>query len=487
MFTTMHRRFREEDGVALIVSLMVTFVVLMLSTIVVAQSIHSLDSSGYDRERLLSVNAAEAGINHWYQYLQTTALDDLDCSDRVEDISTGPATASFDASVVFYAADGNQMDCATFSETNFPGSAAIRSTGTVTDQTPRTMETLVRLSPNYGGFGAAVLAVNSTTFGNQFDIYGDSGNDGDVYVLNGNLIISQAIDIRGNIYVPNGGATISNNSTIWGNLWTRDAVSLLNPATVNGAVLSENGDISGSPGGSIEGAAVTAGDVDTSGGLSVGGTISPGTEVETTPTQTFPVIGYDAADWTDEGYTICDATCYVAAAGTDNCAKAYNWMRSTWPGSSTGAVVLRITGGSACTFTPTGNNHTNSIKANIAVISDWGFNMNQRSNWNGTAGDIKHMHFISVAPAATCPATGTTSSKDISVANQTNFNSYVDVFFYTPCSATMSNQNAFAGQVMGTNVLIENNFEMNYRPVLVPGAGEITGFKQDIAYVREDS
>ena len=33
----------------------------MLSTVVVAQSIHSLDSSGYDRERLLSVNAAEAG------------------------------------------------------------------------------------------------------------------------------------------------------------------------------------------------------------------------------------------------------------------------------------------------------------------------------------------------------------------------------------------------------------------------------------------
>ncbi len=73
MFIDLRRRFREEDGVALIVALMVAFVVLMLSTIVVAQSIHSLDSSGYDRERLLSVNAAEAGINHWYQYLQTTA------------------------------------------------------------------------------------------------------------------------------------------------------------------------------------------------------------------------------------------------------------------------------------------------------------------------------------------------------------------------------------------------------------------------------
>ena len=79
------------------------------------------------------------------------------------------------------------------------------------------------------------------------------------------------------------------------------------------------------------------------------------------------------------------------------------------------------------------------------------------------------------------------TSKNISVANNTNFNAYVDVFFYTPCSASLANQNAFAGQEMATNLTMANNFEMNYRPVLVPGAGEITGFKQDIAYVREDS
>ena len=74
MLTSLHRHLRREDGVAMIVSLMVAFVVLMMSTIVVAQSIHSLDSSSYDRRRLLSVNAAESGTNHWYQYLQTTPI-----------------------------------------------------------------------------------------------------------------------------------------------------------------------------------------------------------------------------------------------------------------------------------------------------------------------------------------------------------------------------------------------------------------------------
>ena len=60
----------DERGVAMIIAVSVAFVVLLLATVVVAQSIHSIDSSGYDRERLLSVNAAEAGTNQWYAYLR---------------------------------------------------------------------------------------------------------------------------------------------------------------------------------------------------------------------------------------------------------------------------------------------------------------------------------------------------------------------------------------------------------------------------------
>jgi hypothetical protein len=32
---------------------------------------------------------------------------------------------------------------------------------------------------------------------------------------------------------------------------------------------------------------------------------------------------------------------------------------------------------------------------------------------------------------------------------------------------------------------IGNNFKVNYEAVLVPGIAEITGFKEDISYVRE--
>ena len=74
MLRQLKRLHSEEQGMALVVSLMVAFVILMLSTVVVAQSIHSLDASGYDRQRLTSYNAAEAGANAWWEDLQTTAL-----------------------------------------------------------------------------------------------------------------------------------------------------------------------------------------------------------------------------------------------------------------------------------------------------------------------------------------------------------------------------------------------------------------------------
>jgi hypothetical protein len=480
MNINLHRELHREDGVAMVVSLMVAFVVLMLSTIVVAQSLHSLDASGYDRQRLLSVNAAESGTNHWYQYLQTTPIVGLSCATKIEDIDTGPAVATFEAAATFYAADGTTvMPCSSFSDTSYPSFALISSTGAVSGDAPRTIETLMRLTPNYGGFGAAILAVNATAFTNNFDVYGANGNDGDVYVLNGNLTITSTPNIRGNIYVPQGGASISNNSTIWGNLWARDNVTVSNPAIVKGSVLSQLGTIGGSPGGLIEGAAAAAGAITQSGGLTINGTVSAFTEVPTVPTQTFPQISYLAANWTGTGYTIIDNTIYDPEPGANDCQEAYSWIKNTWPGSAYTNVAVRIAPAAACTFTP-GNNDTVSVKGNLAVISDWAFDFGNRQNWNGTAGAVKHLHFISTWQTTAC-----TNNDKITVGNNTNFNSQVDVFFYTPCTAEMSNTNAFAGQVMATTVSISNNFKLTYKPVLVPGITGITGFKQDIAYIHE--
>jgi hypothetical protein len=481
--TKMLQRLRsDERGVAMIVSVAVAFIVLLLATAIVAQSIHSVESSGYDRERLLSVNAAEAGTNRWYAYLQSTAsttmaadagcdagTGELTLSDVVQ---SGPSAAAYSAVGTFYASDGaTQMSCATFTNTNYPAFVKVRSTGTINGAPNRTLETYVRLTPNFGGFGAAILAINGTTISNSFTINGSSGNDGDIYILSGNLVVSNSMTLSGNVYVPNGTAAFSNGVIVKGNVWANGNVTVDNPAVVQGDALSSAGNISGS--GVINDDATAAGTVNTS-TLTIGGVATSGVTMPSVPTQTFPQITSSTAAWISNGYTLVD---YSANVGATKCAKARDWIKNSWAGSGVTNALIRID--VTCTFTNS-NNDVFSIPGHLAILNDGGFNFSQQSTWNGTTGSIKNLHFISVY-SATCSGT----TKDITVSNNTNFNSYTNVSFYTPCKATMSNTNAFSGQVLSKDISIGNNFKMTYKPVLVPGITGITGFKQDISYIHE--
>ena len=471
----------EEGGVAMIMSLAVAFIVLLLTTVVVAQSIHSLESSGYDRERLLSVNAAEAGTNEWYAYLQSTpALSmsaDSGCSASgtlsiAQTVQSGPSAAAFNAVGTFYAADGaTTMSCKTFTDTNFPSFVKVRSTGTINGSPNRTLETYVRLTPNYGGFGAAILAVNGTTVTNSFTINGNNGNDGDMYFLNGNFRVTNSMTLSGNVYVPNGTAQIENTSTVKGNVWARGTVTLQNSATIQGDALSSTGNITGT--GTINDDATAAGSVVTT-NLTIGGIVTQGVTMPAVPTQTFPQITSSTAAWIASGYTLVDLS---TSSGATLCAKARDWIKNRWSTSGITNALIRIN--TTCTFTNS-NNDVFSVLGNLAILNDGGFTFNQQSNWNGTTGTVKHIHFISVY-SATCSGT----TKDINVGNNTNFNTFTNVSFYTPCLATMSNQNAFAGQVLSKDISLGNNYKMTYKPVLVPGITGVTGFKQDISYIHE--
>lgn len=472
----------DERGVAMIMALAVAFVVLLLSTVVVAQSIHSLESSGYDRERLLSVNAAEAGTNNWYAYLQTTPALSMSVNPGcnagtgqltiADTVQSGPAAAAFNAVGIFYAADGaTTMNCSTLTDTNIPSFVKVRSTGTINGSPNRTLETYVRLTPNYGGFGAAILAVNGTSLSNSFTINGNSGNDGDIYILNGDLSVTNAMTLSGNIYVPNGTVTLSNSATVKGNVWAKDTVTVDNPATIQGDALSSTGNITGS--GTINDDATAAGSVDTT-NLTIGGIITQGVTMPAVPTQTFPQVTSATAAWIATGYTLVDLS---TSTGATLCAKARDWINNRWSTSGITNALIRIN--TTCTFS-NNNNDTFSILGNLAILSDGGFNLTQQSNWNGTTGSIKNIHFISVY-SATCSGT----TKDISISNNTNFNNFTNVSFYTPCKATMSNSNAFSGQVLSRDIAIGNQFKMTYKPVLVPGITGVTGFKQDIAYIHE--
>ena len=472
-------RARDERGMAMVIALLVSFVLLILGSTIVAQSIHNSESSGLDRRRLQSVNAAEAGNNFFYAYLQSTTVASLSCDPVTQTIASAPATASFTATPTFYDANAVPIACTgtPFTPTFYPATVSVQTTGTVSGQTPRTMQTYIRLSPVYGGFGQAILTNSGANFPNNFDVYGNNGNDGDIYILSGDLTVSNTPHIRGNVYVPQGAANIGGNSNISGTLWANGSVVLSNPATITGNVISTTGSISGS--GAIGGNATAR---TTISGVSVAGTSYATTVSPPPPTQPFPRITYLGVDKT--GYTI------NTFSGATACTQAQTFVES----GVTGNQVVYITGSTPCTYTNSPNS-TVAIGGKLMMISDWGINISNRSTWNATSPNTS-VYFISTWRAdgnaifahdacGTVPTPWTSSTKSVATGNDTDFNSNAQVFFYSPCTVTMANQSNFYGQVMGDPVAISNQFTMTFRPVLVPGYGTVTSFPEDIAYVRE--
>ena len=82
-------------------------------------------------------------------------------------------------------------------------------------------------------------------------------------------------------------------------------------------------------------------------------------------------------------------------------------------------------------------------------------------------------------------AGGPPGPHDISIANNTNF-VRLHVFIYSPCTVSYNNNNSgLGGQVLAGTVNVQNLYSLQFFPLRVPGAGQIVGYKVDIAYERE--
>ena len=476
------RMRQEERGAALIVALGVTFVVLLLSTVVVGQAIHSSEQSGYDRRRLTSVNAAEAGLNHYFNYFETTSADTLATTPVTRPLGSAPNKSSFTVTPTFYSdAQGTIPFVGTPSSTNFPRSVRLLSVGTSDSEAPRTMESFVQLTPVYRGLTGALIANSDTTFSNNFTVSGNNGNDADVYVITGNFTVPSGLEtIRGNLFVPNGSASIGTSLHLYGEVWASGSVTINHPqALVDSNVKSTSG-----------GVAVTAGAVAGNASYCTG---SPpnnvaGTKTQTCalgapPSQPFPQIKYDLSAWTALGYY------EKVFSGATACTEARDWVEGsgagTYQGGSgvpsgyTGAVVYI---NATCVYTNS-NNSTITLGTNLGIVTNGSIDLANRSNWNGS-GSTRSLFFISAYPAAGSPSCPT---QNITLGNNNSFNSLVQTGVYSPCTVTMNNNNsAFSGQVIGTTLSIGNNFNMTYRPVVIPGAS-VGQFREDIAYIREVS
>jgi Tfp pilus assembly protein PilX/cytoskeletal protein CcmA (bactofilin family) len=480
-------RLQDERGVAMVVALLVSFVVLILGVAVVSLSLHNLEASGYDRRRLLSIGAAEAGLDSYYETIERTPPTSLPCT-LSGTVSSGPNTATYEASIKVYNAAGAEIACPP-SGTSAVG-ALITSTGQAGTNAPRTMQSYVRLTPIYGGWEAAIFANTPTTIGQRMTLNSASGTDGDIYV-NGDLTLNNHMTISGSLYVApagvsTGSLSLSNQVNVQADVWANGTVTMSNGATVAGDVTSSTGNISVSNPATIQGNATAAGTVGSSSQIS--GLITPGYTQDPPPGQTLPQITFSAAEqaeWTNAGYV----TVPFVGIGNTPCTLAKTFIANVASGIEPAQnYVVRIisSSGTPCKLSIGGSNTTTNVVGNLAIITDGAIELAQKNVWKAVGGDRKLFFISRYRTGLSCAA----GDYNVTTSNNTDFLNtagadLLDVFFYSPCTVSLANQNAFRGQVFGQTVNITNQINMTFVPTVVPGVTQIVGYRQDPAYVRE--
>ena len=494
----------EERGVAMIVALLVSFVVLILSIYVVNLSIHSSATSAYDRKRVQSVASAEAGINEFWSMMRNTAPEELPCNSptlgRLDpvagNVSVSPGTSSYAVQATYFDGAGQPVDCATLGQEDPPLAVLITSTGLTNGGTPRTLESYMQLTEvRGGGFEAAVIADDGLTIDNKMTLSGPYQVNADIFVDHGDLVVNGNIVIGGNVYVHEGSAQVGGGAQINGDLWSWDYTTLDKPAWVLQKLKSSQsylGALSGT-GGSVAGCATAGTTISmiTVSGVNPDGTpcVNPDSPTDLPPPdQPLPRVCWPGQ--TFEGCQPIDTEGYVVSPPISGCDAARAVLTTQDFSQNT---IVEIDGCDNLVFS---NNDKIRYDADLIVFShDGGFTMENKTDWCGSnlcgdGGTTRNLELlVGYDPTHICtdpPDTG----YNISMGNNNNFwNSHV--VLYTQCAIFAANNGklepsaSFEGQILGGTVDMDQNFAMRWEPIEIPGVSPITGFDQDVVYVRE--
>ncbi len=478
----MIKKFNEERGIAMITALLVSLVVLFLSIVVVALSLHNSTISSFDRKRIQAVDAAEAGIDAWFSGLVTSTGGAV-CNGTQWD-GTLPTTpnAAYDVSITLYSGWppvpglpplGNEMTCPANPTDPLPadplgalviskGAAATSGSATVVS---RTMQSEVRFTPIYGGFNKAIFSDTGINLENKLNVNGYQGNDGDVYT-NGNFALNNNTDISGTVFAQ-GYADIS-QGVVKANVWANNYVRLTNGIQVFGNATSSTSYVSLSNNSTVFGNAKAG---TTISGGTIEGTSTPNSPSGPPPQVPLPHLIYDQCAWTcppptGAGYIEVDYS---------SCAAAKAFITA----GAVGDYVVKISPTCALSW---GNNSVINLKGNLAIVTDGSFTTVNQTNWNSVGGTWT-LYVIRPWQAGLNCGSG---NYNVNVSNNTSFNNGMKLFVYSQCTINFGNNNAggINGQIIGGTVNITNQMVVNYFPILVPGFN-LTGYTVQPSYLRE--
>lgn len=462
---------RGEEGYAMVTAVAVLFVVGILSATVVSISLHNSTQSGYDRKRVEAIDAAEAGIDYYYSYLQSlTSAPSCSVTKTLTAVpnATFTVTATFyDASNVAYACSGNPP---TLSTSVIPSSVLIHSQGKATGVSPiRAMESLAYLTQTKGinfDNGSAIFGDKGVTLIANATIGANLYNDADIYT-NGNVQVAANSTLYGSV-IAQGWITLQSGSHVMKDVWAGGAVTIGGNATVGGNATSSTSSVR------LNGQShvfrdAKAGTTNT-GGI-VDGYRTANSPTAMPATRSFPSFTFTDLDWQNAGYAVHTYT------NASDCATPLADLANWWGAATGTAHVIRLSGGgSQCLLSLP----SETLKGNLAIVSDGNVefaNGAQITVANGT-GPWDLYLFAGLAKAPGCSFTSQPGSGALDG---------VITLIYTPsaCSTNIwSNSTLAQGQILSGNVQFYQTASFQFRRVAVPGAGG-GSYLEDVQYKRE--
>ena len=442
----------DEAGMAMITAILVSVVVLFLGFVATGLSDHSFSSTRVDQKRVTTFHAAEGGIDHALQLLQTSALAALPCATPLaRSLGGGAYAPDYLVTFTYYAAypiSGSAMACPLSAE---PAAAVVRSTGGSSDPlgTDRAVEAVVRLSvpTGLGAFPRTVFSDLTVDYDGPVHLTGDATRDADLYT-NGSINCDFGGQVIGNL-VAQGSAALSNGCSVTRSVFANGAVTAANNVHVAGDVTSSTGSVT------VSGSSTVSGNVQAGLAITVDGTSSAPNQnafkVTAAPTAAaFPNPTYDAAAWTAAGYSLVSPpTC---AAATTALAGASSWSNPT---------VVRVTG---CRLDVAAGS-TIELNRNVAIVSDGGFDLGAAATVKTTPSAPAGTRLLLFVPhGSSCSGTAGRIVMHASVT----FAQPLQVFAYTPC--LLQAQGTLQGQLYGGTVRFTGPFAIQHASVgALPG------------------
>ena len=443
----------SESGMAMITAVIITVVVLFLGMTATSLSDHSFSAQRVDRKRVATFHAAEAGIDHALQVLQTTAQASLPCT-LAAALGSGAGSGDYSVTFEYFDSAGAPLACPLVS---VPRSVLLTSVGSSND--PLGSSRRVRLTANLSepvstsAFDKVIFSDAAIALGNSVQIRGNNGNDAIAYT-NGNYSCVQGVQLEGYIYAQ-GNGFLANTCEIRGDIWTKGSILMQGQAVVGRDAISGGSTVTLENNSVVRRHARAATTITTTGSAVIRGLRIPNSPAGDPPTSTFPEVPYNQLAWTNAGYTVRSYTdCGLAAL-------ELRTLATTW----TTPTLLRITG---CRLDIT-NNSTISVRHHLAIVSDQGIDLSQRSVWtkDNAATVDPELHLI-VPYAMVSSCSGTVGN--INMANNFEVVPPVRTLVYTPCTLTLANSGELAGQFYGKNLSISQNTTLRYTPVSgIPG------------------